>query len=787
MEKGVRDARLENIRYLTRVTKQLWVAVQGRDVMSWQFLSPHCRMQNKFGCGGRGVNGIIPCLTKLSEVEVEINRSEPTEVNDTIKVISDSLVCLLMTVNSRSGDWSIGFAFEWEWGRVVGIVMMHSVDPDAFICNVERRHAITLKQGAFTSIDESKFDWHRKSNHRYLNGVVLSGDECRELIDKCYAECRDFQTALLMTGAEQVFVPISRPDGWLSEQPVTVPYEPSSDTSAQPADSKMSVSGLSVNLPVILGAPTKNAFAKGHNSEKKKVHFASSGMISHILVPKVSIKPVKFSALTENDLFYTPIEFLKFLEQSELDVARTINIEYKLSKKCLTVKEAKEKLYQPDDVVLCINARTTLDEIPLYETAVASATGHDLDALCTAIRKLSSSRMIDEVDRQTMKYKYSQSIYASAEEQTLADIIIPQSKNNSWYISKYARLAYRKLSHKKIDVGGGIANTRHLDSLQHGSNLIMSEIEVSGANDLTDEAGRVFAETTQDAMHFDALLTPDKNNRRGPNIQRGRVAYAAYMLGNRMEPPFCNLRPEGGDVTSLYITVIGCRHLKSPFKRLIPRPVNSFVEIKIGNKSLRTQTKQTDLNPIYDSNTTFVFKLEKIFQDVLNFENGLVQLTVSDQCISVTNIGRTWISLSSLEFTANELNPTLITVPIITGNSPTYFSVRDKQHAGATLPPIATTSKTPADLSHNDMLTAHTHEANTGNDGHIPTISVLISKVNPVVHWMLEELRFKDEQRDITILDTGSNSTTSEIQDVPIDTEFHTWFNSTASTYSSLV
>lgn len=756
MSKVGEQARLDTIKYLTKITNQFWHSLCTRDEKLWQFLSPHCRMQNKFGGGGRGVNGLVPCLLKLGEVQTELLESEPYEMKEVVKVVSNAMVCLLVTVHSALSDWSLGFSIYWEWGRIVGIVFMHSVDADSFIANVVKRHAITLKQGPFTSIDEAKFEWHKKSKVRSLYGVVLSAAECKSLLDQPTANYSETDLSLLSSGQEQVFIPASDTANCFTKNSLPNRKE-SNECNTLDVDSVR----LSDSKE---GAVLKNAFAKYHTAEKKKVRFATA-LVSYILVPRVSIKH-STSPLYNREhelLFYTSLDFMRFLEESDREVAHKINSVYKLTKRMLSVREAKELLFQPDGVVLYSNSNHghTLDEVPLYEgvSPDEGSDGHNMDALCSAIRERTSSKMVDKVDRDTVHKKYGVNEYDTCEsneqEQRIADIIIPQSKNNSWYVSKYARRAYRKLTHKKIDIGGGIASPAPLVALRHGEHIILASVVATPGEktNISDNCGQQQTEITEKGMFFDVVRNGDvlSDHHIHHHVHRNRVAYASYMLGSRVQPPFFNPRPPGGDITKLYITVIGCRNLKSPFVRLIPRPVNAFVEVQIGDQKLRTETKQTDLNPLYDSNTTFLFELHDIYMDELRFDNGVIQLKVSDSCFSVTKIGAAWIPFSSIGFSADSSDPTLLTLPIITGEKPTYFSVRQTTE-GVTLPPVATTSRTALGRTHNDMLIEHAQAENQAHGLPGPTVSVLISKVNPVMFWMLEELRAHDEEKDRAIL-----------------------------------
>jgi hypothetical protein len=800
----VMPPRLEDIKYLTRLTKQLWSRIYLSDDKLWQCLSPNCRMQNKFGPGGRGADGLIPCMSRLSEIGAAV-REAGNATRDVVKVISDTLTCILITVGlsetspeasaSFSSDWSVGFAFEWEWGRVVGIVFMHSVDPANFIDNIVRRHAITLRQGAFTAVDEAKFRWHKWESHRALRGVVLAvGEllELKEILAAAGEECPSFEgktegevlvsvpavgTALVDRNSIIGSPSRKKSNAIESKSKSIIIKTPTPTPSADEVSSSDSatLSSVDPSLPKPPSPPSRegrrNSWAKYNSNEKKKVRFASA-LISYLLVPKVVNKPISLSKPSE--LFYTPMDFKRFLSNSDTDLAQVINTAYRLHKRMISLNEARALLYQPQGVVLYDNSTNTLEDVPLYETmGIPASNGtHDLDAMCHAIRKQTTSTMLDEVERTAVQNNYGKSVAYDAEHvPSVADVIIPQHENNKWYISKYARMAYRKLVHKEVGIGGGLIETHPLVTLRHGSNIVRPEFDArnknmsssasysSAGSNAGSEPGSPTAHSfTHSFSGGQEECFPPRSFHHTETVHYHRLqAYSAYMLGCRVEPPFFVRRPAGGDLTQLYVTVIGCKNLKSPFIRLLPRPVNSFVEMKIGGQKLHTETKHTDLNPLYDCDTTFLFELEGIYQDALLFDQGLLQLTVFDSCFSVSKIGRTWIPLSAIEFSADESSPTLITVPIIFGGGPTYLGTC-YQTDGQAIAPVASTTAASSERSHNDLLQEHAKAESDGGNGSPPAmISVLVSKVNCVLHWMLEEMRMKDEERDKKLVDEESN------------------------------
>lgn len=730
------------------------------------------------------MNGVIPCLAKLGEIRSEIFRSAPTETKSTVKIVSDALACILVRIHSATGDWGIGLAVQWEWGRIVGIVFINSVDPDSFIANVVRRHAITRKEGAFTIIDDSKFDWHMRMRSRSMSGIVLSAAECEEMLGKAREQNQSLVLSLLPPKQAQVLIPmqpaVESPCVSSDDVDIRIPRAGSGEGPERTL-SDIAVCSAAVNS-------TRNAFAKYHSKVKKKVKFSPS-LISYILVPKLSTR--EWKGVSGHELFYNSLDYVGFVEDSDRELARKISQQYKLSKRLITVKEARKLLYQPEDAVLYDNTTRLLEEVALGETGEHAVSGdeHSLGELSAEIRKRSVGIMTDDVDRKAIEKKYGSRSFINDNDQKIADIIIPQSKNNAWYVSKYLRLAYRKVSHKRNNVGGGIAETNPLVALRHGTNIVTARnVHVrhdtpAGSYECDHRSG----ESVNEGMPFNMVLQDATEYRRRHQLDsHHEIAYASYMLGSRLEPPFFVNRPSGGDITSVFITVIGCKNLKSPFVRLLPRPVNSYVEVKIANKSVRTDTKHTDLNPIYDSNTTFLFRMEGAYQEMLTYDNGVVQLAVYDSCFSTTKIGTSWISLSSVEFSADEYNPTLLTVPITTGTRETYFSVRQNEYGSVSLSPIATTTATDSDRSHNDMLIEHSRMEDRAGNAPQPTVSVLISKVNPVLFWMLEELRLRDEEQDNRLL-ADADQVHSEVNDNPREEgndgvylesgyEFDSWF-----------
>jgi hypothetical protein len=73
----------------------------------------------------------------------------------------------------------------------------------------------------------------------------------------------------------------------------------------------------------------------------------------------------------------------------------------------------------------------------------------------------------------------------------------------------------------------------------------------------------------------------------------------ADVLSQHFQPPYLVPRPEVFPPPSLRVQVIGCKRLKSA--AALPRPINSYVRVRLGKLVQQTDIIRSDKNPKYST------------------------------------------------------------------------------------------------------------------------------------------------------------------------------------------
>lgn len=196
-------------------------------------------------------------------------------------------------------------------------------------------------------------------------------------------------------------------------------------------------------------------------------------------------------------------------------------------------------------------------------------------------------------------------------------------------------------------------------------------------------------------------------------------------------------------VLTIEVSVIGCNNLRSVLKRLFTRPVDSYVEIKINEQVQYTEIVNNEKNPLYDISSVYSFRVNPSEANLDNF----ITLTVYDKgLIDSSIIGRAVVSFAALKAQCNGADPTAIILPLVrhkeemTGigkgfyNSNNYYLTSSRGSASR-----GSVSRTSRDSQ---------SKKPTKSSRDTPTISLAVSKIDPLTHGMLEALRRADLERD---------------------------------------
>lgn len=116
------------------------------------------------------------------------------------------------------------------------------------------------------------------------------------------------------------------------------------------------------------------------------------------------------------------------------------------------------------------------------------------------------------------------------------------------------------------------------------------------------------------------------------------------------------------------ITIIGCNHLKSPLKRIVTRPINSSVQVIVGDESQATEIISNNRNPRYRESNTFMFAIQPN-----NSTEGFIEFVVSHKGIfDFEIIGVVRLPFVGISMQKDCQNPDYILLPLTSRTSNIY-------------------------------------------------------------------------------------------------------------------
>jgi len=192
-------------------------------------------------------------------------------------------------------------------------------------------------------------------------------------------------------------------------------------------------------------------------------------------------------------------------------------------------------------------------------------------------------------------------------------------------------------------------------------------------------------------------------------------------LANTLHPPFLTSKPPEIPPT-VVVTVVGCANLKSPLKRIVERDVNAFVSVHLKDKPIvqSTPVAQPGSSPVFSRSNKFVFEAPSV--------GGTVVFTVYDKKSISDNlvIAEVHVPLASIATTSpSNSSPTVLSLPLHI----------QKQMSRFTKP------------KHRPSVSGVKME-DVSPEVEPAVLDVLISKIDIMKWWALEELKARDEARD---------------------------------------
>lgn len=194
---------------LFEATKFFWYSFNSLSIGGLNTLfSTDCRMQNQYGNNARGVNGVVNCLQKLTEIQKYFCELKSAHANIKIIELDDDQSAILVTFNQNGQKSGIGFSLEWESNILIGIVFLrHIADPDSFATTMYHRKHIFVTENIPREVPILR-------NRIKINivGVILSSKEIS--IIESNTKLNTISEEMLDEGVEDdSYVFLSHPDG----------------------------------------------------------------------------------------------------------------------------------------------------------------------------------------------------------------------------------------------------------------------------------------------------------------------------------------------------------------------------------------------------------------------------------------------------------------------------------------------------------------------------------------------------------------------------------------------
>lgn len=215
-------------------------------------------------------------------------------------------------------------------------------------------------------------------------------------------------------------------------------------------------------------------------------------------------------------------------------------------------------------------------------------------------------------------------------------------------------------------------------------------------------------------------------------------SYFESVLGRTLTPPYLVPRPPPIPPT-ITVTVHRAVGLVSRMKRVVSRPINSYVEITVFDRVRSTPVVRMNANPVYDSTNglnKFIFEIPNLPH--FNATNGILHVDVKDTHMVAQEdiLACVDIPFASIKTTSGQTAATELCYPLhlMEKNAdilPRLHVSRKVRHPHTIATPVAVEGdgKAPVELRGS------------------PCIFLSINKVDIMSWWVLEEQRMRDKKR----------------------------------------
>lgn len=790
---------------LFEATKSFWNAFYIKDDEGLDnLLSPDCRMQNDYGDSSRGINGSESCLKKLNEIQSKVSGFETGTTKLHFKVMkSKCQTRFLICVEVEELQFNVGFILEWEYGIIVGIVVVNDAINKGFLRNRKSGNAAI------------------SFNKDYISPSQMGMFKMKSTMSSSHERWRK----ILISHVSAVVIPKNALDSGGDDVQFETEEYNGSDTFIFMKDKNESEKSLQIRLSDVLelhedsnGELPSSITNNTTNNNPHPSKYESNLDIEEISVAVMiddeedaalisnnhSIEVTRYCRVTDvilipdrvemlnncNDLFYTAIDYRAFNIDAMEEIRNLVKTEN------LQPRQAINQLYQTNQMdelnILLSNTTANGRDMAIFNNSNGRQSGNAVANMIGNVHgNVTHGNVGDGNGYNTDDFTGSVDNSPSSSSSGMNSFSSPPPNNTQkegWYLGKFLGVKrYSSSSNRHsssstaasseasgVDRTGstGISSaalhsqsppregwypgkflgkiqssppsSSNTNDIGSSTQVVDTRVVVRGEGDFKVVNNKVII---KDGVVIDAATTVDASD----------VSGAAFCLGRSLNPPF-RTKKHSAVPASIAITIIACNNLKSPLKRIITRPINTVVGITVGGETKHTEVIQNSPNPIFDMKCIYTFQIAPD-----NVVGGFIEFTVLDKgLLDFAPMGLARLPFAALKTKLDNNDPTPIILPLLS-TKPNIRSVGKNFYSS--LPAMAIPSKqlpkkidsplsSPSQSTKGQnspsksAATSDLSPVHRSFTSDIPTLSIQVSKIDLLQHWMLEELRLRDDERE---------------------------------------
>lgn len=238
------------------------------------------------------------------------------------------------------------------------------------------------------------------------------------------------------------------------------------------------------------------------------------------------------------------------------------------------------------------------------------------------------------------------------------------------------------------------------------------------------------------SANFSEVGALSETNFDSPSVEATDFSYrdtSVTFMGYNLRPPYRVSRPLAVPPT-VSVVVLGCENLRSRLIRVVPRPMNSKVTVRVGQIAQTTQIVRDTCDPEFSKreDDPFVFQIPEA-----HLTNGYIEFIIDEVHVNDTPLAIARIPFAALPLKDDTSLPHDMFVPLQL--LPSYMF---------RMPPDVRISR----VSKIGLYDKERHLHMTSPGPLTPVLKVIIAKVDIMQWWATQEIRERDIARNSTLV-----------------------------------